>query len=192
MYENICISCYNISYSGQLGGKVILLQGTEYKLLLKKYPGKKPKVFFRDSYFEIYINNNHTWEDSRLEIEQALYGWLYKKAEEVIGERLRYYCNIVGASYNRYCIKGQKTRWGSCSSKGNLNFNWRLVLAPLWVLDYVVVHELSHLRHMNHSKEFWNTVASYLPEYKKAVQWLKENGGSLRLQLEKEEVSNGE
>jgi predicted metal-dependent hydrolase len=65
-------------------------------------------------------------------------------------------------------------------------------MAPLWVLDYVVVHELSHFKHMNHSKEFWDTVAMYLPDYKKAVQWLKENGGSLSLQLEKEEVCDGE
>lgn len=61
-------------------------------------------------------------------------------------------------------------------------------MAPEWVLDYVVVHELSHLKHMNHSKDFWNTVAMYIPEYKKAVAWLKENGGTLKLHFEKEEV----
>jgi predicted metal-dependent hydrolase len=165
----------------------ILLQGIEYKLSIRKYPGKVPKVFLRDSYFEVCINRNSTIEDSRTAIEQALVSWLLRKAEEVIDERLKYYRDIVGVSYNRFCIKAQKTRWGSCSSKGNLNFNWRLIMAPQWVLDYVIVHELSHLRHMNHSKEFWNTVANYMPEYKKAVAWLKENGGSLKLQLEKEE-----
>jgi len=135
----------------------------------------------------VYINRNSTLEDSRTEIEQALGSWLRNKAEQVIDERLVYYRDIVGVSYHRFCIKAQKTRWGSCSSKGNLNFNWRLVMAPLWVLDYVVVHELSHLKHMNHSKEFWDTVAMHIPEYKKAVAWLKENGRSLKLQLEKEE-----
>lgn len=172
----------------KLGGKAILLHGNEYKLTIRNFPGKNPKVFFRGSYFEVYINRNSTFADSSAAVEKALSGWLYKRAEVIIGERLKHYCGIIGANYNRFCIKAQKTRWGSCSSKGNLNFNWRLVMAPLWVLDYVVVHELSHLKHMNHSKEFWNTVSLYIPDYKKAVVWLKDNGGTLKLQLDKEEV----
>jgi predicted metal-dependent hydrolase len=145
-------------------------------------------VFFRNECFEIYINNTVGFESGMTIINEAFGGWFNKKAEEIFGERLKYYCGIVGVKYHRFCIKAQKTRWGSCSSKGNLNFNWRLIMAPEWVLDYVVVHELSHLKHMNHSKEFWDTVAAYFPEYKKAVVWLKENGGTLKLQFEKEEV----
>lgn len=76
-------------------------------------------------------------------------------------------------------IKEQKTRWGSCSKKGNLNFNWRIILAPPGILDYVVVHELSHLVYMDHSKNFWHTVSEYMPDYKNARLWLRKNGERL-------------
>jgi len=145
-------------------------------------------VFFKNECFEIYINSITNLQSGTAAVVEAFDSWFYKKAEEIFDERLKYYCGIIGVKYHRFCIKAQKTRWGSCSSKGNLNFNWRLVMAPDWVLDYVVVHELVHLVHMNHSKEFWDAVAVYIPEYKKAVAWLKENGGTLKLQFEKEEV----
>ena len=85
----------------------------------------------------------------------------------------------MGVSYGRIAIREQKTRWGSCSSKGTLNFNWRLILAPEEVLDYVVVHELAHRREMNHSKAFYAIVESVLPDYRQARRWLREHGDSL-------------
>ena len=75
----------------------------------------------------------------------------------------------------RIRIKNQKSRWGSCSAKGNLNFNWKIIMAPEEVLDYLVVHELCHLKYMNHSKEFWSLVASILPNYREQEQWIEEN-----------------
>jgi predicted metal-dependent hydrolase len=78
-------------------------------------------------------------------------------------------------------IREQKTRWGSCSKKGNLNFNWKLIMSPPWVIDYVVIHEICHLRHLNHSKEYWALVEYYMPEYKSAREWLKKNGAKLAL-----------
>ena len=85
----------------------------------------------------------------------------------------------MGVSYGRISIREQKTRWGSCSSKGNLNFNWRLIFAPEAVLDYVVVHELAHRKEMNHSPAFYTVVESVLPDYQKARKWLKDNGQTL-------------
>ena len=85
----------------------------------------------------------------------------------------------MGVTYGRISIREQKTRWGSCSSKGNLNFNWRLIFAPPEVLDYVVVHELAHRKEMNHSKAFYAIVESIMPDYRKWKKWLKENGGTL-------------
>jgi predicted metal-dependent hydrolase len=87
----------------------------------------------------------------------------------------------VGVDYRRITIRSQKTRWGSCSSSGNLNFNCLLLLAPPEVLDYVVVHELCHRKEMNHSPRFWAEVGRVLPDYKKRNKWLKENGSRLML-----------
>lgn len=87
-------------------------------------------------------------------------------AKKLIPERVDYYAGIMGVSYGRITIREQKTRWGSCSSRGNLNFNWKLVLMPEGALDYVVVHELAHRSEMNHSKAFWKIVEQILPDYR--------------------------
>ena len=100
-------------------------------------------------------------------------------ARDIFTRKTAYYARIMGVSYGRIAIREQKTRWGSCSSKGNLNFNWRLILAPEEVLDYVVVHELAHRREMNHSKAFYAVVESVLPDYRQARRWLRDHGASL-------------
>lgn len=106
----------------------------------------------------------------------------YKEAaRSYIPKRVAYYHAFTGGTYNRICIRSQKTRWGSCSSNGTLSFNWRLMLAPPAVLDYVVVHELCHLTHMNHSKEFWLSVEAVCPDYRSLRKWLKEHGSELAL-----------
>lgn len=99
-----------------------------------------------------------------------------KQAAEAIKARCRYYAPVMGVSYGTVTIREQKTRWGSCSTKGNLNFNWKLVLMPPEILDYVVVHELAHRIQMNHSAAFWAEVGKILPDYKERRQWLKVNG----------------
>lgn len=100
-------------------------------------------------------------------------------AKEYIPKRVAYYHELTGGTYHKITIRDQKSRWGSCSSNGTLSFNYRLMLAPPRVLDYVVVHELCHLTHMNHSADFWNMVASILPDYKEYRKWLKDNGHTL-------------
>ena len=97
-------------------------------------------------------------------------------AREVLGARTGYYARKMGVTYGRISIREQKTRWGSCSSVGNLNYNWKLVLMPPGVLDYVVVHELCHRKQMNHSRLFWAEVEKVLPDYQIRRKWLKENG----------------
>lgn len=100
-------------------------------------------------------------------------------ARRVLTERVAYYQQFTGGTYHKITIREQKTRWGSCSSKGTLSFHWKLILAPPLVLDYVVVHELCHLTHMNHSKAFWDLVASVMPDYKIRRKWLKTHGDEL-------------
>ena len=97
-----------------------------------------------------------------------------QKALCVIPERVEYFAEMMNVTYGRITIREQKTRWGSCSSKGNLNFNWKLVLMPEEVLDYVVVHELAHRKEMNHSERFWNHVEKVLPDYQARRKLLRE------------------
>ncbi len=109
---------------------------------------------------------------------------LYEKAKEVIPERVAYYARLIGVTYGRITIRRQRSRWGSCSSKGNLNFNCLLMLTPPEVIDSVVVHELCHRKEMNHSKRFYAEVLRVFPDYRKADKWLKENGHRIMASVE--------
>ena len=102
-------------------------------------------------------------------------------AREYFPKRAAHFQQFTGGTYNRITIRDQKTRWGSCSAKGTLSFNWRLMLAPPAILDYVVVHELCHLTHMNHSPAFWQAVEAVCPDYRDSRRWLKEHGQELVL-----------
>jgi predicted metal-dependent hydrolase len=108
----------------------------------------------------------------------ALVAWYRRQAATVFAERLQL-LNTFGFRYGRVSVKEQKSRWGSCSRAGNLNFNWRLLLAPLPVLDYVVVHELAHLAEHNHGPRFWALVAAVCPDYRPHRRWLREHGHEL-------------
>jgi hypothetical protein len=104
---------------------------------------------------------------------------LADKALKVIPERVAYYAPLVGVTYTRITIRNQRTRWGSCSSQGSLNFNCLLMLMPPDVMDSVIVHELCHMKEPNHSKKFYEEVLRVFPEYRKCEKWLKENGPAL-------------
>ena len=104
-------------------------------------------------------------------------------AKQVIPEKVAYYARLMGVTYGRISIRKQKTRWGSCSREGNLNFNCLLMMAPPEVLDYVVIHELSHRMEMNHSARFWAQVEKVMPEYRVPRKWLKEHGGKLMMRM---------
>ena len=109
---------------------------------------------------------------------------LAEKAKVVIAERVKYYAPMIGVTYNRITIRCQRTRWGSCSSKGNLNFNCLLALFPLEIIDSVVVHELCHRKHMNHSPQFYAEIEKVFPEYRRCNKWLKDNGGLYMARLQ--------
>lgn len=109
----------------------------------------------------------------------ALEGWCREAARTVLVPCVAERARSLGVTYGRIAIRDQRTRWGSCSRAGNLNFNWRLVLAPPAVLDYVVVHELAHRIELNHSPRFWQIVARYCPEYAAYRIWLRTHSASL-------------
>lgn len=124
--------------------------------------------------------NEHKYRSGQMVAEERLTAeQLERLAEEAAAYlplRVRYYAEKMSVSYGRITIRNQRTRWGSCSRKGNLNFNCLLMLMPEDVIDYVVVHELCHRIEMNHSKRFWDQVARVLPDYRSQKDWLRQNG----------------
>ncbi len=125
-------------------------------------------------------------EQKRIEVFDNRYR---KAAKAHFTRRVEHFLPITGGSYTRITIRDQKTRWGSRSSSGTLSFNYRLMYAPPKVLDYVVVHELCHITHMNHSKEFWDMVESILPDFRESKQWLKEHGKELNAETHMKKIS---
>ncbi len=106
---------------------------------------------------------------------QAVERWYRQQAEKLIKKRADELCPRLGVTYGRLTIRGANTRWGSCSEKGNLNFNWKLMMMPKPVIDYVIIHELAHLKEMNHSTMFWKLVAEHCPKWREYRRWLKEH-----------------
>ena len=139
-----------------------------------------------------FVNSKSTWIEKHLTSrvprnEEKLTDSELKELRErtriLVTERVRYFAPLVGVTYNQIAIRAQRTRWGSCSSKGNLNFNCLLALVPPDVLDYIVVHELCHRKELNHSERFWTEVGKVLPDYKIRKKWLKDNGANLIARL---------
>jgi len=107
--------------------------------------------------------------------------WYIKKAKDKITEKTICHSNNIGVEFNTIKISDLKYRWGSCTPIGNLNFNWRLIKAPIHVIEYVIVHELAHLRESNHTPRFWNIVKTQIPRFDEAKKWLKDNGHLLEV-----------
>ena len=137
---------------------------------------------------EAFVNSKRSWIEMHLaKIEESEITHyteqdvvrFREQTRKAVTERVAHYAPIVGVSYNRITIRAQRTRWGSCSSKGNLNFNCLLALVPPEVLDYVVVHELCHRKELNHSARFWKEVERVLPDYRVQEKWIHENGRKL-------------
>ena len=150
--------------------------------VILRVPNKATEASIRD-----FFNSKAAWLDEKLSVmEQRIRERSFEEklsdtelerlkaeARELIPKRVGYFAEIMGAKYGKVTVRHQKSRWGSCSSKGNLSFNCLLLLFPEELLDYVVVHELCHTRHMNHSAKFWSEVEKYLPDYKRRRALLK-------------------
>ena len=145
--------------------------GKSYKLRVVKVSEKK-----LDFHSEFLLSSKEK-KNARV----LFIAWYKKEAKQKISERVEWCARRAGISYESIKITTASRRWGSCSTSGNLNFSWRLIMAPLSVVDYVVVHELAHIEHKNHSKAFWNSVKVMYPNYEKAQRWLQQNEGTLNL-----------
>lgn len=175
------------------------------KILEKKhefdeYRKKLPNRQFREGEYFPYLGKDHSVvlsekatkhyidEDkivlsnkvvSKSSIKEELRKFYTEKAKEIINKKLEKFSIRLGVNYNGVRFKNQRTRWASCSTSKNLNFNWRLVMAPESIIDYIVVHELIHLEEGNHSKRFWLKISNVFPDYKERIKWLNENSPRL-------------
>lgn len=162
--------------------KTLMIQMTDSVQLLVKAPIEMSEReiyrFLKQKTFWIYKRAKQVREkkDTRvLRTEKELIA-LKEQARMVLTAKTDEYAKQIGVAYTKIRIGNQKTRWGSCSSRGTISYNWRLIMMPEAIMDYVVVHELCHLKEMNHSVRFWKLVASILPDYQECREWLKKNG----------------
>jgi len=152
-------------------GEKFLYLGEFYNLNIVK--NQKIPLIFKN---EFYLSKNYILNG------YEIFKNFYKKmAKEIINERIKFYANKYGFKYNKIKITSANKRWGSCTVRGNLNFSYRLIMAPLEVVDYVVVHELVHLVDKTHKKSFYNKVEKILPDYKERKDWLNKNGYLLKI-----------
>ena len=154
-------------------GETFLFLGQSYPLATTR-PAAPPFAFENERFL--------LSQAAQPQAEQLFIAWYKTQARRVFTERASHYAALTGWQYQRVRISSARTRWGSCSSRGALSFTWRLVMAPLPIVDYVVIHELAHLKHPNHSPHFWQAVQSILPDYPQSRQWLKTDGHQLRLE----------
>ena len=163
--------------------KTLVLSITQEGHLLIKAPLQMPEKeierFIGQRRYWIYKQTKRILQEnaSRVVRSEEEVQELKEQAREVLTKRTDYYKEILKVDYQRIRIGDQKTRWGSCSSRGTISYNWHLVLMPERIMDYVVVHERCHLVEMNHSPAFWKKVSEILPDYEERRKWLKENGG---------------
>ena len=175
--------------------KRLIIKKIEHNL---KYPYEKQKKEFISGETLMYLGQNYQLNIVDEEIKGVVFDnkflisrsqqfharklfkeWYMKSANEIITQKAISIAKQIGVKYNSINILDLKYRWGSCTPKDNIHFNWRLIKAPIIVIEYIIVHELTHLLESNHTPEFWNRVSAQLPNYNKAKQWLKENGHEL-------------
>jgi len=171
----------NSVYRQFVNGEKFLFLGKECTLEIAEKDLGKPEVLLKGDTIVVYISRELSVESRRQTIKEVLIKWYRQRFAEIVKERIEKHSVRLKAAPRKVVVKDQKTIWGSCSKKGNINLNWRLIMAPLHVIDYVVVHELCHLKFMNHSKDFWNLVESIQPSCYENRKWLKANGHRLEI-----------
>jgi predicted metal-dependent hydrolase len=151
--------------------------GKNYRLkVIPNGTEETPYVELRDGRLKVLIGWDSDTQTMRLCVRDALVTWYEDRAKEVLARRVATLSKKIGVKPERVNVKHQLKRWGSCTKNRTLNLNWRIVMAPSSIIDYVVVHELCHLKICNHSPDFWQFLGAVLPDYQKRREWLKVNG----------------
>jgi predicted metal-dependent hydrolase len=159
-----------------ISGETLPLYGIDSLLQVTASPEtRRVSVSHKNEVFLVKIPAALKPAARRETVRSTLENWYRREANQHIPQETAQIARQLGFSYQAITIRGQKTRWGSCSSRGNLNFNWRLIMAPHSAIEYVIIHELCHLKVPNHSDQFWSLVAQYCPDYPTYVNWLRKH-----------------
>jgi predicted metal-dependent hydrolase len=166
-------------------GAAIPYQGESYKLAVRPTKLKRIKIEFSQEFIEFiaHVPDALMAKDHSAEIKEALIRWMKKESKNQVEQLVKQHGERKQLFPQTIKIKTQKSRWGSCGIHNDININWLLIIAPPEVLEYVVVHELCHIKVRNHSAHFWALVAEHLPDYQSRRYWLKKHGGSLMMGL---------
>ena len=157
-------------------GEQVLFLGRRYRLKVLDGEGRQAaQLELKGRRICVEVYSQLAPEEKKEAIKDALKHWYFTEAEKVINNRVRRFSRLLEIVPSGVKIRDQQTRWGSCSQSGVLRFNWRIAMAPISVLDYVVVHELCHIKIKNHSQDFWRLVSLVIPDYRKRREWLKTN-----------------
>jgi len=160
-------------------GEKLLCLGKEYTLVIEE--GRPVGVALNGENISVRIPSGTPAELRGRMVRRQLMLWYARLAAKKIEERVRHYAGLIGVWPRSVKLKSLRSRWGSCSTRGGINFAWNIIMAGEPILDYLVVHELCHLVHHNHSPEYWKLVASYVPDHLQKRKWLRENGQTLIL-----------
>ncbi|MDB4230042.1 M48 family metallopeptidase [Paracoccaceae bacterium] len=160
-----------------VNGESFTYMGRNYrlKIILKK----EKEVKLKDGYLNTYINKTVSKNNMEETVKKSLENWYQIKALEKLTEKTKRYASILGVTPKSVTVKEYKSRWGSCSSDGDISFNWRIIIAPHQIVDYIVVHELCHILEHNHSPKYWRHIKNVIPNHKECREWLKLNSAAL-------------
>jgi predicted metal-dependent hydrolase len=163
-------------------GEKLPFLGEDHELeVITTHAGKRTVVVRQGKLIRVRLQARIAEGHRTAVVRAVLEAWYRYQAKHYLEQRAYELAAQHGFQFGKITIRDQKTRWGSCSSKGNLNFSWRLMMAPLGAIDYLIIHELCHLREMNHSQKFWALVAYYCADYKRWKRWFKEQARLLYL-----------
>ncbi len=165
-----------------VSGEQLLLFGRRYRLKVQEEREQKIEApSLEGRRISVCYNKNLAPDKRRQEIEHCLTKWYFAMAKDIVRDRIQRYSQFIGVKPKEIKIKDQEKRWGSCSSNGVLRFNWRIAMSPVSIIDYIVVHELCHLKVKSHSADFWKQVGMVLPDYQRRREWLRNNSAMVRI-----------
>lgn len=164
-----------------VSGEKIRYKNKLYRLKMHLHDKKRPRLVLVQKTLHVYLNQDLNSDERGVLVKKLLIKWYKEKAQKFLLQRVKRYTKFLKEKPNSVKVRDIKIRWGSCTKSGNLIFNWKIIMAPISAIDYVILHELCHLKEPNHTHKFWSLLESLLPTYERWKEWLHINGRTLDL-----------